>query len=637
MSEAAQSQVQTPNSEERAEKRGRFDTFSEEGEASSNSVVVDVASLSDLHSSIESLKAQNLRNQQILEKLLKANTGQTSVVTGPSSSQSTSQSYSRQRHIQHPSVIQHWEQKKACWRDATSEALEAQNSGNEYFNTICDLYENDSHSIRNLHDSYCATLSCAKTVDPFLNPDYDLSAQVMASVVQLTQAADDQITAIRSIEEKYILNPDDLLRLDPLKCRIQARRDMLEVYQIDWRLFNNFVSPTDSAVPFSFRILEQPMSYVLPPHDRSKKPTLEGPFRLQFFAGPSQIYEVEGNCVSTVVYYEERGKTEFVCMDQVAASEPLMQAPDLPTYTATFPKFEIDLSGKKQFYIMFYLTIKHFKNLDDPNPEVIKMCLQSNVYSNIIHQDQWYLEAGRLLLRSAFDTSKDAVPWPYFCNYLQLHFLKESRQNLSVREGRRPLNLQDLNYLKRFQKDRKNEMALSVFWGASRNQPAASHSFWHWFGSILASLRFKKSVIHMWSKGYILGFCKKDEAESLLRTRDGLYANPGTFLVRFSETNPGLFACVFVASPDSKLMKDERERRQGPMNLCKHIVIEDSELNQNTSLADYLVANNNLEFLLHLDPSGNIYTSNAEDILQGYLVKRKQPTVQGEVYMNLRR
>ena len=63
-----------------------------------------------------------------------------------------------------------------------------------------------------------------------------------------------------------------------------------------------------------------------------------------------------------------------------------------------------------------------------------------------------------------------------------------------------------------------------------------ANNFWQWFGLCLHTIRFKRHILSLWTQGSIFGFINKEESVRLLSSQPD-----GTFLIRFSESNPGVF------------------------------------------------------------------------------------------------
>jgi len=70
--------------------------------------------------------------------------------------------------------------------------------------------------------------------------------------------------------------------------------------------------------------------------------------------------------------------------------------------------------------------------------------------------------------------------------------------------------------------------------------------FLNWFWSVVRTIRFKKHIFKLWSQGLIFHFLPKETCEVILSKYE-----PGTFLIRFSESQAGLLAVAYVS--DEKL------------------------------------------------------------------------------------
>nr|XP_032619234.1 signal transducer and activator of transcription 4 isoform X3 [Chelonoidis abingdonii] len=74
--------------------------------------------------------------------------------------------------------------------------------------------------------------------------------------------------------------------------------------------------------------------------------------------------------------------------------------------------------------------------------------------------------------------------------------------------------------------------------------PGKSFTFWVWLEAILDLI--KKHILPLWIDGYIMGFVSKEKERVLLRDK-----MPGTFLLRFSESNLGGITFTWVDSSEN--------------------------------------------------------------------------------------
>ncbi|XP_071777749.2 signal transducer and activator of transcription 4 isoform X1 [Centroberyx gerrardi] len=83
---------------------------------------------------------------------------------------------------------------------------------------------------------------------------------------------------------------------------------------------------------------------------------------------------------------------------------------------------------------------------------------------------------------------------------------------------------------------------------SKENIPGKPFSFWMWLDSILELI--KKHLLPVWNDNYIMGFVSKEMERALLKDRD-----PGTFLLRFSESHLGGITFTWVEHNDNGEVK----------------------------------------------------------------------------------
>uniref|UniRef100_A0AAX7TMJ8 Signal transducer and activator of transcription n=1 Tax=Astatotilapia calliptera TaxID=8154 RepID=A0AAX7TMJ8_ASTCA len=83
---------------------------------------------------------------------------------------------------------------------------------------------------------------------------------------------------------------------------------------------------------------------------------------------------------------------------------------------------------------------------------------------------------------------------------------------------------------------------------AKENIPGKPFSFWMWLDSILELI--KKHLLPVWNENYIMGFVSKEMERALLKDKE-----PGTFLLRFSESHLGGITFTWVEHGDNGEVK----------------------------------------------------------------------------------
>jgi hypothetical protein len=130
---------------------------------------------------------------------------------------------------------------------------------------------------------------------------------------------------------------------------------------------------------------------------------------------------------------------------------------------------------------------------------------------------------------------RQEVEWPYLANVLQRHFLRATRQD-SIRPAR-ALSTADFDFILN-----------KIFGGHPMISQKSYDNFWTWFGKVVQKLRYQRHICSLWQTGLIHGFLTRDQIYQ------ALIGQPvGTFLIRFSERNPGCFAVAYkVEDADPK-------------------------------------------------------------------------------------
>jgi hypothetical protein len=116
---------------------------------------------------------------------------------------------------------------------------------------------------------------------------------------------------------------------------------------------------------------------------------------------------------------------------------------------------------------------------------------------------------------------------------------------------------------------------LSFFHGRENVTTKVSDTFWEWFGKVIQRLRYQRHIFAMWKDGLISELLPRGDVTRLLS-----HGDPGAFLIRFSEHNPGLFAVAYKIAPDAGAAS--------PQSTVRHYLFKAEEFGTKKSLPDLL-------------------------------------------------
>ena len=166
----------------------------------------------------------------------------------------------------------------------------------------------------------------------------------------------------------------------------------------------------------------------------------------------------------------------------------------------------------------------------------------SNKYVVFTNECQ-FDEGNTELFRSiCFDGESNVLTWQSLANIIQRHYVMSVRRTLTTVP--RYISAFELEYLH------------ATFLG---NMPSFTEDsikgFWEWYVKALHQLRHGKGIPDLWAAGAIWGFISRKNIEEVLKGKES-----GTFALRFSERNQGIFAACYVkedGSISNKLFADK--------------------------------------------------------------------------------
>eukprot|EP01100_Stratorugosa_tubuloviscum_P009607 TRINITY_DN4028_c0_g1_i2.p1 TRINITY_DN4028_c0_g1~~TRINITY_DN4028_c0_g1_i2.p1 ORF type:complete len:466 (+),score=193.42 TRINITY_DN4028_c0_g1_i2:274-1671(+) len=338
---------------------------------------------------------------------------------------------------------------------------------------------------------------------------------------------------LNGICESLILEPEELNNTRVLLQKLNILKSKIDVLQKEFKEFESNQIPKTSSLDII--ITEQPISQVI-----FKGKIIEDTYEVQLLKG-----------VATEIRSMSRIKAKLSSEETTWRTDNLLENDDavMNSNIASFQGLKINVSTRMStVFLKFSATFQTTKD------EKSITSIPSNPIIVITNESQWCEAAGKLLLHDAFKNLVE-IPWFEFANCLHHHFLKATRQEyLKIT---RALGAKDFHYI------------YTKFFNSSTITQQQVGAFWNWFGQVTQALRFKRHISALWFNGLIYGIISKDECALLLS--DQLF---GTFMIRFSETFPGLFAVAYVSD-------DINER-------VKHYLVKPDDTGSQKTLPDFI-------------------------------------------------
>eukprot|EP01104_Vermistella_antarctica_P009773 TRINITY_DN2544_c0_g3_i1.p1 TRINITY_DN2544_c0_g3~~TRINITY_DN2544_c0_g3_i1.p1 ORF type:complete len:626 (+),score=148.06 TRINITY_DN2544_c0_g3_i1:559-2436(+) len=385
---------------------------------------------------------------------------------------------------------------------------------------------------------------------------------------------------LRSLNSTYVLDAPSLHQ-----CRVLAQSFQIQDVQLD--LYVNELEHNAAArggpVPCvaALVITDQPI-----PQVTFKGKILEDDYTVELLTGAGVELEVTSNVKANIIATEKTWKVD----KPIAEDESPFSASETETAanSARFKNIKVNISTRMApVHLQFSAQIK------------AKGGVLSDVQSNlsypfiaITNESQWCDAAGKLTLGDAFAGEHKEVPWAEFCNAVQHHFLKATRQDPSAPV--RPLSRSDMDYChKRFFANKQ-----VVAEGTARE-------FWPWFGQVVQTVRFKRHVANLWFQGLIHGIGPKDEINILLQNEE-----TGTFLIRFSESYPGLFGVAYVDEDVDETVK--------------HYLVKPEDTGSQKTLPDFIREKPQFMYILQVENNVTFKKYAKDSILHPYYSKNRK-------------
>jgi hypothetical protein len=237
----------------------------------------------------------------------------------------------------------------------------------------------------------------------------------------------------------------------------------------------------------------------------------------------------------------------------------------------TFPLISFEKGSRnKMVHLVFNCMVK-VRNVEADVAIAVRSGI-SRPFVVTTSKKQWAQALGSILMGELYPAELGMVHRNAVANAIQVAYLRSTKQDLI--DSSRPLSPHDFAYIfNRYLKDREAQIVTKEQFQA----------LWDWFGSMLSRIRHDSLVLDLWLHGYIMGFISKEDSERLL-----IVERPGTFILRFSNQDPGSFAIAYTV-PEG--------------NAVNHYLISKNDVHIACSLDVFLGEKPFFKYLLQTIPS----------------------------------
>lgn len=430
--------------------------------------------------------------------------------------------------------------------------------------------------VQQLHNTQDQQLEQMRQIQQqlILQPQKDGIRQLQEQQWKMNQQIDLELKEVQSLHRSVILDPLALHQLRMLLQRLKIQQQKIELYRQELQLVLTPRSPPPCIA--ALVLTDQPTPQVL-----FKGKTLEDTYVLGLLTGSNVTVQNVSKVKAILVAEEKNWKSKKPIENDVQSMDALKRV-------SLFHNIKVNVSTRMSMvYLKFALQVTLGQG---GGAHTIESAGSSPIIV-ITNESQWCDAAGKLLLFEAF-SGQEEVPWQHLANVTHTHFLKATRQEPG--KPARRLNHGEYQYLH-----------YKFFAGQMSVTQAQASRFWLWFGQVVQTLRFKRHIANMWFTGLIYGFITKNACNEILKNEEH-----GTFLIRFSENYPGLFAVAYVDAED-------------PYERVKHYLVKPEDISSNKSLPDFLREKPQFLLINQLDPTtGELRKFNKDSVLKDYYSKR---------------
>lgn len=421
-----------------------------------------------------------------------------------------------------------------------------------------------------------------------LKPQKDSIQQLQTQQWKLNQQIEIELKELQGLHRLVILDPPALHQLRMLLQRLKIQQQKIELFrqELQFALDPHCSSPCIAAL----MLTDQPTPQVL-----FKGKMLEDNYVLALLTATNVNIQDISKVKAILVAEEKNWKNKKPIENDIQPMDSMKRV-------LTFHNIKLNVSTRMS---MVYLKFAVQVTLQNGGTHTIESAGSSPIIV-ITNESQWCDAAGKLLLFEAFGGPQPLadIPWQHLANVTHTHFLKATRQEPG--RPQRRLNHGEFQYIH-----------CKFFGGQMNVTQQQAGRFWSWFGQVVQTLRFKRHIANMWFVGLIYGFITKNACTEILKNED-----VGTFVIRFSENYPGLFAVAYVDDD--------------PYDKVKHYLVKPEDISSNKSLPDFLREKPQFLFVNQLDPTtGELHKLPKDKVLDGYYSKRQRHSKPSNGYVLL--
>jgi len=374
------------------------------------------------------------------------------------------------------------------------------------------------------------------------------------SASALEKAQTDTIQALRTMMTEterlitdYILLPEDVQNLLTLQREVNIEIQQLELYIRELAYYRSGC-PSDGFGCFATLVVtKQPFPKAIKKNTKVTS-AAEEPTLVRMLTGAKADVRAISKVRAELIYEDYHEKEGTFTTDEQDLNEQNF---------ASFYNLKFSKSTRLKVARLQFAVEAQYSNATRAPATAAIQSESSAPFIVLTNESQWESSEGILLKKDAFKGNE--ITWMRFANYLQVHYLRATRQDPLHAE--RPLSLADLNFIA---KEKFNDRPIIT--------KQDFDVFWLWFGKVLRKVRHQQPFGTLWLKGLVYGFLTRAEAEYVLKGQP-----VGTFLIRFSLRVSGKIVITSVV-----------HGVDGGPSKCQHFLVSPDKTERPTRLMELI-------------------------------------------------